>query len=238
MAHSRSGAGRSHLIRLRSSTPALLLALAAPTVIVASALLGAHSVHVAFAAYLLGGCVLGPWLLLGARPLSARGGMPWARAGLLVDRVGWKLWLLFGPVFFIVYIAIRRLVQDPERYLAQLRTLGWRDEHELLYGAAFLLLIPLFEEWWWRGQAVPRCVDRFGRRSGVIIAALAYAAYHAFTLAVLYEPRAAWLRWLAILVAGWAWSEIAWRRRQWSGVYLAHLGADMAIVAAFLLFVS
>ena len=58
------------------------------------------------------------------------------------------------------------------RYWEQLRMLHWNQDHFPWYAAFFVLLVPLMEEWWWRGQALPRCVARFGTRTGVALTAV------------------------------------------------------------------
>ena len=216
----------------------LSLALVLPSAAVGAGLFGARDVRFAFALYLIVGCGLGPWLLLGARPLSTGIGLPWSIETF--RRLGWHrfaAWLAFGPVFFVAYARLRHYVGDPEQYLSRLGGLGWRPEHEVLYALLFVTLIPLAEEWWWRGQALPRCVRRFGRWRGILLAASSYAGYHAFTLAALYDGRSTSIRLAAILAAGVVWSVLALRRGEWGITYFAHLGADMAIVAAFFLYV-
>lgn len=217
----------------------LWLALAVPSIVVAYGMFGARDVRVAFALYIVVGCGLAPWLLLGAKPLIQGRGLPWSaspRHGPPGDRVA--AWLVFGPIFLAVYALLRRHIGDAERYLTQLRSLGWRDEHELLYGLFFLLLIPVAEEWWWRGQALPRCVERYGRGPGLLLASAAFAAYHAFTLAALYDGRSTAIRLTFIFGAGIVWSVLALRRAEWGVTYFAHLGATMAIVVAFFLYVT
>jgi len=217
----------------------LLAALALPSVLVAFGMFGARDVRVAFALYIVIGCGLGPWLLLGAKPFSTGRGLPWsASTNPRPDRHRLTAWLVFGPLFFAVYAFLRRYIGDAERYLVQLRSLGWRDEHELLYGLLFILLIPVAEEWWWRGQALPRCVERFGRGRGVLLAASAFAAYHVFTLAALYDGRSTAIRLAFIFLAGVVWSLLALWRAEWGVTYFAHLGAAMAIVAALFLYIT
>lgn len=217
----------------------LLLSLALPSALVALGMLVVRDLRLTFALYLLVGCGLSPWLLLGARPFQQGVGLPWSASrarGLGGRRLA--AWFVFGPVFLAVYAALRRYIGDPERYLTHLRELGWRDEYELIYALLFVALIPLAEEWWWRGQALPRCVARYGRGRGVLLAASAYAAYHVFTLAALYDGPSTAIRLTGIFAAGLVWSLMALRRTEWGLTYFAHLGADMAIAVAFFLFVT
>lgn len=217
----------------------LLLALILPSALVAFGMFGVRDVRIAFILYVVVGCGLGPWVLLGARPIAAGRGLPWAAASTGgSSRSRFVAWFVFGPLFFAAYALLRRHIGDAEHYLAQLRSLGWRDEHELLYAFLFVLLIPVAEEWWWRGQALPRCVDRFGRAGGVALSAASFAAYHVFTLAALYDARSTSIRIAGIFVAGIVWSLLALRRGEWAVTYFAHLGTAMAIVAAFFIYVT
>lgn len=217
----------------------MLLTLALPSVLVAFGMFGARDVRVAFTLYVTIGCGLAPWLLLGARPLTTGAGLPWSTSSRgALNRHRLAAWLVFGPLFFAAYALLRRYIGDPERYMAQLRALGWRDEHGLLYALLFVMLIPIAEEWWWRGQALPRCMERFGRGRGILLAAVAFAAYHVFTLAALYDGRSTVIRVSGIFLAGIIWSLIALRRGEWGVTYFAHLGATMAIVVAFFLYVT
>lgn len=217
----------------------LLLSLALPTALVGFGMLIVRDVRVTFALYLLIGCGLSPWLLLGARPFRTGNGLPWSASGSTgLDRQRLAAWLAFGPLFLAGYALLRRYIGDPERYLAHLRELGWRDEYELVYALLFVALIPLAEEWWWRGQALPRCVARYGRWPGLLLAASAYAGYHVFTLAALYDTPSTAIRLSGILLAGLVWSVMALRRAEWGLTYFAHLGADMAIAVAFFIFVT
>jgi hypothetical protein len=65
----------------------LLTALAAPTLLGAIGVHGLGSLPATFLLYAAGGCVLVPWLLLGARLPAGRGGLPFApKAGARVAR--------------------------------------------------------------------------------------------------------------------------------------------------------
>ena len=228
------------MIGSRDARWKLLLALAVPSCVVAVGMFGARDVRVAFTLYISIGCGLAPWLLLGARPFARGHGLPWSTASMRDSgaRQSVAAWAVFGPLFFAAYSLLRRHIGDAERYLSQLRGLGWRDEHQIVYALLFILLIPVAEEWWWRGQALPRCVEWLGRGRGIALAASAYAAYHAFTLAALYDTWSVGIRLGGIFLAGLVWSVLALRRGEWSVTYFAHLGADMAIVAAFFLYVT
>ena len=217
----------------------LLLALLAPTALVAVGLHVLADVRWTFLLYVFGGCALVPWLLLGVRPLSSKGALPLRTAGesLWAPRALPFALLLFGPVFFASYAGLRTRITAPEPYLDVLHSMGWRDEHQLLYLVLFVLLVPLFEEWWWRAQALPRCVRAWGVRRGIVASAGGFALYHVVVLLVLYEPALAFLRWAGILIGGIAFTAIAQRRGSWAWSWAAHFAADLVLVIAFLLWV-
>lgn len=217
----------------------LLLTLIAPTLLVTLGLHVFADVRWAFLLYVLGGCAVVPWLVLGTRPLSSRGGLP-----LVVP--GERLWapsalplalLLFGPVFFALYAFLRTKITAPEPYLEVLTELGWIDAHTTVHLVLFVLMVPLFEEWWWRAQALPRCERAWGERRGLILCAGGFALYHIVVLLVLYDPWLALLRWFGIFVGGLVFTAIAQRRRSWAWSWAAHFAADLVLVTAFLLWV-
>jgi membrane protease YdiL (CAAX protease family) len=213
----------------------LLLAFVAPALIVAIAMGPMGDVRVAFLGYVLGGCLAVPWLLVGARP-GAPGGYPFRGPGESKTSSAIAV-LVFGPVFLLIYWAVRRYVTAPEPYLQALVDLGWQDQHRTAYLLAFVACVPLAEEWWWRGQALPRARRLFGDAVAVALVALGFAAYHAPVLWRLYPPEQAMLRFGGIVVAAIVWTIVAARRRSWGWVWWAHLAADAALVIAFLLWV-
>lgn len=212
----------------------LLLALLAPTLIVALAIGPVADLRVAFLAYVFGGCLLLPRWLVGAGrspslPFRGEHDRPvhWLIAGLL-----------FGPVFLLVYWCLRQWITAPEPYLQALVELGWNDAYRPWYFGLFLVCVPLAEEWWWRGQALPRAERLFGRPAGIVLVALGFAGYHVPVLLRLYPTDQALLRIAGIVVAGFVWTVIAARRRSWGWVWWAHLAADAVIVVAFALWVA
>jgi membrane protease YdiL (CAAX protease family) len=195
-----------------------------------------RDVRWAFLLYVVGGCILGPWLLVGASPLRKGRGLPWNEG-----TSGWGAaaiaFLIFGPVFLGIYAWLQPHLGRPDMYLARLHELGWRDAHQDAYAVLFVLLIPWAEERWWRGEALPRLVQRYGPRRGVGLTAFGFAAYHWITLSSLYDPTPAILRWISIALVGWLWTWIAFRRGSWRVPYFAHLAADLGVVTAFFIFV-
>ena len=131
-----------------------------------------------------------------------------------------------------------RVQHQPRAGSKALVDLGWNPEFQTLYLLMFVAFVPLFEEWWWRGQALPRCEQAFGCRAGVVIAALGFASYHLVVLWALYDPALAFLRWTGITIGGLVWTFIAHRQRSWHWTWVAHFAADAAIVVAFLLWIQ
>lgn len=216
----------------------LLLAVVQPSLLVGWGMWGAADVRVAFLLYVFVACGLLPWLLVGARPLRAGRGLPFrpADAGASWGRMAALHFLVFGPGMVGAFAWLRPWMGAPEHYREQLAVLHWNPDLFPLYGFLFVLLVPLMEEWWWRGQALPRCVDRFGPRVGIVITAVGFAFYHAFVLLRLYDPLAVALRMTSIVGAGFFWTILAHRQRGWGLAYVGHLAADVAIVVIFLLF--
>jgi len=218
----------------------LLVAAVAPVGLVAFGFHGLHDLRWAFLLYVIGGCALVPALLFGIVPLSNRGGYPRRAVGEDLSRwTGAPLAvLLFGPVFLGAYALLRAAITAPEPYLENLGAYGWNPDHTGLYLALFLALVPLFEEWWWRGQFLPRAERAFGRAHGWWLSGVGFALYHIVVLLVLYEPALAIVRFTGIVGAGLVWAWIARARRSWAWVFLAHFAADAVIVAAFVLWVT
>lgn len=218
----------------------LALALLAPTALVGIGLHGLGDARLTFLLYIFGGCAVVPWLLLGIRPLSTQGALPlraprerlWSLSGLPLALV------LFGPVFFVLYALMRGQITAPEPYLEVLYGLGWRDEHRLLYLLLFVTLVPLFEEWWWRAQALPRCVRAWGVRRGLAASAGGFTLYHLLVLLVLYEPLLAMVRLCGIFAGSVAFTAVAYRRGSWAWPLAAHFAADLVLVIAFLRWVQ
>lgn len=214
-----------------SARARLSLALLLPTLLVLVGLHGLADIRATFLLYVLGGCVLGPWLVVGARPFAAGGGLPFRAPG--ATRRGLWLALLFGPVFLGVYWLLFPWLADATFYLDALEARGFERERLALYALLFLVLIPWVEEWWWRGQALPRAQREFGRTPGLLLAAAGFGLYHYFVLATLYPWPLALLRGTGILAAGVVWCVLAARARSWQPTWWAHLAADIAVVCAF-----
>jgi uncharacterized protein len=214
----------------------LLVTLIAPTLLVAFGLHVLRDVRWTFLLYVFGGCALVPWAVLGVRPLSRAGGLPLRAPGERVFApTGLPLaFVLFGPVFLGIYALLRAQITAPEPYVDVLHALGWRDEHTTLYLVLFAIFVPLLEEWWWRAQALPRCVRAWGTRTGLLASAGGFALYHVFVLLVLYEPALALLRMSGIVIGGVVFTEIARRRGSWAWSLTAHFAADLVLVTAFL----
>jgi membrane protease YdiL (CAAX protease family) len=213
----------------------LLAALALPTVLGGLGLWGLGTLPAGFWLYLIGGCLLGPWLLLGARPLAA------GPAGLtfrLPEPARWRrlelgLVLVFGPLFAAGYLVLRPALGDYADYLARLAALGIDLEAPLAAGVVFVVLNPLVEEWWWRGQATPRCCAAFGRWGGLALVTLAFGLYHVVLLGALFTWPIAVVRAAMISAVSLLWSDLALRQGGWRSVYLAHLVVDVAMAVLF-----
>lgn len=207
----------------------LLLALLLPSALVAFAMYGLQDVRWAFLFYVLGGCILGPWLLLGRA-----GGFPFWRSTRAA-----KWWvigqlLLCGPGLFFVYDLLRPYVGDPAKIVGQLQSMGWQHDQRILYALLFVACVPLAEEWWWRGRALPLCEARFGLRGGRWVNALSFALYHLFVLSKLYPASGVVLRMAFIVGGGLFWAELAGRQRSWALAYVGHFAADAGIAAIYL----
>ncbi len=211
----------------------LLAAVALPTALGAVGVQAWHSLPAAFGLYAVGGCLLAPWLLLGARPLSARGGLPFAPARGHRRRGELLLGLLFGPVFLLLYALARTHLGDVGDYLTRVAALGVDPRNPWPALAAFAVFNPWLEEWWWRGQATPRCVAAFGRRGGLTLVTTGFAAYHLVLLGPLFPLPLALLRVALIGATSLLWSRLALRFGGWRPTYVAHLAADLAMVALF-----
>jgi membrane protease YdiL (CAAX protease family) len=118
--------------------------------------------------------------------------------------------------------------------VARLRALGWQDDWFVWFAGCFVVAIPWVEEWWWRGQALPRCGRAFGPRAGLAVAAIAFTGYHGVVLSQLYPWGPVLIRLAAILPVAFWWCLSARRHRSWLGPWLAHgPGADLAMVLLF-----
>lgn len=215
----------------------LLATLVLPSVLGAVGMFGLRSITATFFLYLLGGCVLLPWLLLGARPLAGGGGLPFAPARPGWPRGDWGLIAVFGPVFLVLYFLVRPFLGEVTDYQARVSALGLDLADPVITLLVFVVLNPLLEEWWWRGQATPRCCAALGRRRGLVLAAAGFGAYHVVLLAALFPLPLALVRASFIAATGWFWSHVAMTRNSWRAVYAAHFAADLAMVVLFVLVV-
>jgi hypothetical protein len=215
----------------------LLAALALPSALGAAGMFGLHSITATFFLYLVGGCLLGPWSLVGARPLAGRGGLPFRPPTPGSRRVEWTLFAVFGPLFLAVYFLVRPWLGEVTDYQARVTALGMNLADPVVTLVVFALLNPLLEEWWWRGQATPRCCAVLGRRRGLAVAAAGFGAYHVVLLAALFPWPLALVRAGFITAAGWWWSSVAMTTSGWRAVYVAHLAADLAMVVLFVMIV-
>jgi membrane protease YdiL (CAAX protease family) len=212
---------------------ALWASLLLPSLLVWLGMWPLADVRAAFLLYVFGGCMLGPLLFLGARPLRTGDGMPlWSEAprGWLVFALQF---LLLGPAFYLAYQLLLPWVGDPARAHDVLLQLGWNDAHEQIYAGVFLALVPLAEEWWWRGRAQPLCERRWGVNRGRWISATLFALYHGFVLSRMYPPLGVALRMPLIVCGGRVWAALA-GRFGWGMSYAGHFVADATIVIVYL----
>ncbi len=198
---------------------------------------GLRSISATFFLYLLGGCVLLPWLLLGARPFTRRGGLPFTPAAPGRRRTEWILGVVFGPVFLAIYFLVRPWLGEVTDYQTRVTALGMNLGEPAVTLVVFVFLNPLLEEWWWRGQATPRCCAVLGRGRGLALAAAGFGAYHVVLLAALFPLPLALVRAAFIAAAGLLWSHLAMTEQGWRAVYVAHLAADLAMVVLFVMIV-
>lgn len=214
----------------------LLVAAVAPIALVAFGFHTLHDLRWAFLLYVFGGCALVPALLFGIRPLSTNDGLPLRAEGEALWRWnGLPLALvLFGPAFLGAYALLRSVLTAPEPYVENLVAYGWSERFTYLYLGLFLVFVPLFEEWWWRGQFLPRAERAFGAAHGWWMSGVGFALYHIVVLLVLYETGLALVRFAAIAGAGIVWAMVAKKKRSWAWVFVAHFAADAVIVIAFL----
>ena len=213
----------------------LVAALALPTALGSVGVHTLGSLPLTFLLYALGGCVLGPLLLAGSRFPARAGGLPFApptgggRGGELL------LALLFGPVFLALYLWVRPWLGPVSDYQARAAALGLDLREPWLWLALFAVFNPWLEEWWWRGQATPRCCEAFGRRWGLALVTLGFCAWHAVLLGALFPWPLMLLRVALIAAASLLWSHLALMTGGWRATWIAHLAADLAMVALFVL---
>jgi membrane protease YdiL (CAAX protease family) len=204
-----------------------------PTALVWLGMWPLADVRLSFLFYVLGGCLLGPFILLGVRPFSQRGAQPF----WIGRRGSWQLFIwqliLLGPAFYLAYRLLLPWVGDPAASHVMLLRLGWEDAHRQIYALLFLAFVPLAEEWWWRGRAQPLCERRWGTGRGRWISAVLFALYHAFVLARMYPPLGVTLRMPVIVLGGRAWAAVS-GRFGWGMSYAGHLIADATIVIMYL----
>lgn len=213
----------------------ILAALALPTALGAAGLHLLGGLPAAFLLYGAGGCALGPRLMLGARFPARHGGLPFTPPAAGRHLAEPALAVLFGPVFLAIYAAVRPWLGPVSDYQARAAGLGL-DLHQpwawLLLFAAFN---PWLEEWWWRGQATPRCCAAFGRARGLALVTAGFGAWHAVLLGALFPWPLMLVRVALIAATSLLWSHLALAAGSWRATWVAHLAADLAMVALFVL---
>jgi hypothetical protein len=217
----------------RRSPLALAAALALPTALGVLGVHGLGSLPATFLLYAAGGCVLGPRLLLGARFPVRAGGRPFAPPAPGGRRLEAALACLFGPVFLALYAAVRPWLGPVADYRARAAALGLDLHEPALWLLLFAVFNPWLEEWWWRGQATPRCCAAFGRRRGLALVTAAFAAWHLVLLGALFPWPLLLVRVAAIGAVSLAWSRLALSQASWRAAWVAHAAADLAMVALF-----
>lgn len=214
----------------------LAAALAAPTALGAVGIHALGSLPATFLLYAAGGCVLAPLLLLGARFPGGRGGLgfapPATRRRATLDAA---LAILFGPVFLAFYAAARPWLGPVSDYRERAAALGLDLQEPWPWLLLFAVFNPWLEEWWWRGQATPRCCAVFGRRGGLALVTLAFGAWHAVLLGALFPWPLMAVRVALIATASLLWSHLALSAGGWRPTLVAHAAADLAMVALFVL---
>jgi Type II CAAX prenyl endopeptidase Rce1-like len=216
----------------------LILSLALPTLLVVVGINLLHNAVLAFLLYAVGGCLIGPWLLVGARPLRSAHG--WTFVGRGGDRM-WMhgvAWLITGAGLFGLYFLLKPWLLDSVEVASRLRSLAMPERGLAVFLFGFVCTVPVAEEWWWRGQTLPRCREAFGPRLGLVLSVLGFSGYHAVVLSALYDPLSVAIRMVAIIAGGFLFAAMALRTRGWRWAWSAHFAADLAIVLAFLFLVA
>ena len=212
---------------------ALVAAIALPAVLGAVGAFALRSLPATFLLYGAGGCLLAPWLLVGARPFSSRGGLPFQPTPARQWRAELILGLIFGPLFLAIYLWVRPWLGPITDYQSRLTALGIDLHQPAALLVTFAIFNPLLEEWWWRGHATPRCCEAFGRRGGLALVTAGFGAYHLLLLGALFPWPVLLVRVALITTASLLWSHLALRRSSWRAAYVAHLAADLAMVVLF-----
>ncbi len=235
MAGEPGGAGAGPAVAARPAAGwRLAAAVVLPAVLGAVGVHALHSLPLTFALYAAGGCLGLPWLLLGVRPLAGRGGLPFNPPPRPHGRrEEWLLGALFGPVFLLFYLMVRPRLGSVADYLARVGALGLDLQHPAGALVAFAVFNPWLEEWWWRGQATPRCLATFGPRGGLSLVTAGFAAYHLVLLGALFPWPLAAVRVVLISAASLLWSWLAVARGGWRPTWVGHLAADLAMVVLF-----
>ncbi len=212
---------------------ALVAAIALPAVLGAVGAFALRSLPATFLLYGAGGCLLAPWLLVGARPFSSRGGLPFQPTPARQWRAELILGLIFGPLFLAIYLWVRPWLGPITDYQSRLTALGIDLHQPAALLVTFAIFNPLLEEWWWRGHATSRCCEAFGRRGGLALVTAGFGAYHLVLLGALFPWPVLLVRVALITTASLLWSHLALRRSSWRAAYVAHLAADLAMVVLF-----
>lgn len=142
------------------------------------------------------------------------------------------LGLLISAIITIAYLALGRLLIDPELIGNMAAETGLGSKGIYLAGAAYWICInSVLEEYVWRWFVVEKCSNLFSRKAAIAISALGFTIHHVFAMQTFFNPLVTAVASAGIWIGGAVWSWCYLRYKSiWPG-YLSHAIVDLAIFA-------
>ncbi len=142
---------------------------------------------------------------------------------------GWGTGVVLSSVFFLsgsaVFVFWPFAKLEGTELGGVLGDFGLAGTTGIVFGAAAIVVNPLLEELFWRG-----CFEDKVTRVSVID--IAFAGYHGLALVLVIRVWAAVGAFIVLCFASWALRYVKDRRGGLAVPYIAHLAADISIIAA------
>lgn len=139
--------------------------------------------------------------------------------------------VLIALVIFLAYaLASRSGALDASAVADRAAKTGLNTLGFYLAGAVYWITVnSLLEEYVWRWFVLRKCEALWGRKAGLVMAALAFTAHHVIALAAQFDWGITLLGSLGVFIGGATWNWLYLRYRSiWPG-YVSHAIADLAI---------
>ncbi len=150
--------------------------------------------------------------------------------------------LLYGGFVFAAVFLLFSLLQgkiwDSTEISLVLSEWGINRMNPVVFVSVMVLANAFLEEFFWRGYIIHKLSVFYGNKTVILLSSAFYTSYHVITTGILFPPGYAAVSTVLVFGAGVLWGTVRVKTGSILFPLVTHLFIDLAIMAAYLKFLS